>query len=121
MAAGTSRSPEAFFSSSSSPQPNWNYDVFLSFRGEDTRKNFTDHLYFALRDAGIKIFIDDNELRRGEDLTSELLRAIQGSKISVIVFSTNYAASRWCLEEWEMGKEKQFIYVQGRVNFQMKG
>lgn len=24
-------------------------------------------------------------------------------------------------EEWEMGKEKQFIYVQGRVNFQMKG
>jgi hypothetical protein len=52
-----------------------------------------------LRDAGIKIFRDDNELRRGEDLTSELLRAIQGSRISVIIFSTNYAASRWCLEE----------------------
>jgi hypothetical protein len=98
-AGGTSRSPEAFFSSSSSPQPNWNYDVFLCFRGEDTRKNFTDHLYFALRDAGIKIFRDDNELRRGEDLTSELLRAIQGSRISVIIFSTNYAASRWCLDE----------------------
>ncbi|GLT71450.1 hypothetical protein SLA2020_434660 [Shorea laevis] len=99
MAAGTSKSPEVFFSSSSSPQPNWIYDVFLCFRGEDTRTNFTDHLYFALRDAGIKIFKDDNELRRGEDLASKLLRGIQGSRISVIVFSMNYAASRWCLEE----------------------
>jgi hypothetical protein len=62
-------------------------------------RTFTDHLYFALRDAGIKIFKDDNELRRGEYLASELLRAIQGSRISVIVFSKNYATSRWCLEE----------------------
>ena len=93
MAAG------AFLSSSSSSHPSWTYDVFLSFRGEDTRKNFTDHLYFALRDAGINTFRDDNELRREEDITSELWSAIQGSKISVIVFSSNYAASRWCLEE----------------------
>ncbi|XP_059461858.1 disease resistance protein RUN1-like [Corylus avellana] len=99
MAIRTSRSPEAIFSSSSSPHSNWIYDVFLCFRGEDTRKNFTDHLYFALRDAGIKVFKDDNELRRGQYLASELIRAIQGSRISIIIFSRNYAASRWCLEE----------------------
>jgi hypothetical protein len=63
------------------------------------RKNFTDHLYFALRDVGIKIFKDDHELRRGEYLASELLRAIQGSRISIIIFSRNCVASRWCLEE----------------------
>jgi hypothetical protein len=63
------------------------------------RKNFTDHLYFALRDAGIKIFKDDHELQGGEYLASELLQGIQGSRISIIVFSRNYAASRWCLEE----------------------
>ncbi|XP_059461811.1 disease resistance protein RUN1-like [Corylus avellana] len=99
MAIRTSRSPKAIFSSSSSPCSNWIYDVFLCFRGEDTGKNFTDHLYFALRDAGIKIFKDDNELRKGQYLASELIRAIQGSKISIIVFSRNYVASRWCLEE----------------------
>ncbi|XP_059461808.1 disease resistance protein RUN1-like [Corylus avellana] len=99
MAIRIARSPVAIFSSSSSPRSNWIYDVFLCFRGEDTRKNFTDHLYFALRDAGIKIFKDDNELRRGQYLASELIRAIQGSRISIIVFSRNYAASRWCMEE----------------------
>ncbi|KAK9280364.1 hypothetical protein L1049_014053 [Liquidambar formosana] len=44
------------------------YDVFLSFRGEDTRKNFIDHLYFALKNAGINAFRDDNELPRGEEI-----------------------------------------------------
>ncbi|XP_059461841.1 disease resistance protein RUN1-like [Corylus avellana] len=99
MAIRTARSPDAIFSSSSSTHSKWIYDVFLCFRGEDTRKNFTDHLYFALRDAGIKIFKDDNELRRGQYLASELIRAIQGSRMSIIIFSRNYAASRWCMEE----------------------
>ncbi|PKI73028.1 hypothetical protein CRG98_006579 [Punica granatum] len=77
----------------------WRYDVFLSFRGEDTRKQFTDHLYHGLRDAGVNAFRDDNELPRGEDISSALIQAIRSSRISVIVFSENYANSRWCLEE----------------------
>ncbi|XP_059451123.1 disease resistance protein RUN1-like [Corylus avellana] len=91
--------PSSSSSSSSSFHSNRTYDVFLSFRGKDTRKNFTDHLYFTLDNAGIKTFRDDNELRRGEDISSELLSAIEGSKISIIVFSRDYAASTWCLEE----------------------
>jgi hypothetical protein len=77
----------------------WTYDVFLSFRGENMRKNFIDHLYFTLKNAGIKTFRDDNELRRGEDISSQLLSAIEGSKVSIIVFSKDYADSSWCLEE----------------------
>uniref|UniRef100_A0A6N2KWJ0 TIR domain-containing protein n=1 Tax=Salix viminalis TaxID=40686 RepID=A0A6N2KWJ0_SALVM len=88
-----------FSSTSSSYRHRWNYDVFLSFRGEDTRKQFTDHLYSALIQAGIHTFRDDNELPRGEEISPQLLRAIEGSRISVVVFSTNYASSRWCLDE----------------------
>jgi hypothetical protein len=51
--------------------------VFLSFRGEDTRKNFTDHLYTALVQAGIHTFRDDDEIGRGENIKSELQQAIQ--------------------------------------------
>ena len=88
-----------FSSSSNQPPDDYEYEVFLSFRGEDTRKNFTDHLYHALTEAGIYTFRDDEEIRKGEELSFELLRAIRGSRMSIIVFSENYASSRWCLEE----------------------
>ncbi|KAL5575993.1 hypothetical protein UlMin_017692 [Ulmus minor] len=83
----------------SSSSSSYRYDVFLSFRGEDTRLNFTGHLYEALRAAGINTFIDDDELPRGEAIGDELLRAIQGSKVSIIVFSRHYGDSSWCLDE----------------------
>ncbi|KAB2633930.1 TMV resistance protein N-like [Pyrus ussuriensis x Pyrus communis] len=86
-------------SSSFSTTPSWTYDVFLSFRGEDTRTNFTDHLYHALVRHGINTFIDHRELRSGEEISPSLLKAIQESRISVIIFSKNYASSRWCLDE----------------------
>ncbi|XP_034679745.1 disease resistance protein RPV1-like [Vitis riparia] len=79
--------------------PQWKYDVFLSFRGEDTRFNFTDHLYANLIRRGITTFRDDESLKRGEEIAPELLRAIEESRFSLIVFSENYAGSRWCLDE----------------------
>ncbi|TYJ12179.1 hypothetical protein E1A91_A11G331800v1 [Gossypium mustelinum] len=83
------------------------YDVFLSFRGEDTRKNFTDHLYEALKRSGIVTFRDDPKLEAGEEIAPELFNAIQQSWCSVIVFSETYAFSGWCLEELaEIVKQK---------------
>ncbi|RVW45278.1 TMV resistance protein N [Vitis vinifera] len=84
-------------SSTSSISPN--YDVFLSFRGEDTRKNFTDYLYTTLVRHGIQTFRDDEELEKGGVIASDLLRAIEESRIFIIIFSKNYADSRWCLNE----------------------
>ena len=75
------------------------YDVFINFRGEDTRKNFTDHLYKALCNKQIKVYIDEKSLGKGEEISSTLLQAIQSSKIALIIFSKNYASSTWCLDE----------------------
>jgi len=102
---GSSSSSSSFFetgsssSSSSSSLPRKTHDVFLSFRGEDTRRNFTDHLYNALVQAGVHTFRDNDHLPRGEEISSQLLEAIRGSKISIVVFSKGYATSTWCLEE----------------------
>ena len=73
--------------------------MFLSFCGVDTRKNFTDHLYNALKQRGIITFRDDEKLERGKYISPELLKAIEESKIAIIILSTNYAFSRWCLIE----------------------
>ena len=89
---------QASSSSSFASTHPWTYDVFLSFRGEDTRYNFTDHLHNNLVQEGIKTFRDD-KLTRGEEISKALVQAIEGSRISLIVFSENYASSKWCLDE----------------------
>ncbi|KAM0007316.1 putative TIR domain, P-loop containing nucleoside triphosphate hydrolase [Helianthus debilis subsp. tardiflorus] len=77
----------------------FSYDVFLSFRGEDTRHSFTDHLYHKLIQAGICTFRDDKEINRGEELKPEIEKAIKASRSSIVVLSENYATSTWCLDE----------------------
>ncbi|XP_060668158.1 disease resistance protein RPV1-like [Ziziphus jujuba] len=74
------------------------YDVFISFRGEDTRDSLTSHLYDALSQRKIHTFIDDR-LERGDEISPNFRKAIKDSKISVISFSENYASSTWCLDE----------------------
>ncbi|XP_025981861.1 disease resistance protein RUN1 isoform X6 [Glycine max] len=85
--AATTRSPASI------------YDVFLSFRGLDTRHGFTGNLYKALDDRGIYTFIDDQELPRGDEITPALSKAIQESRIAITVLSQNYASSSFCLDE----------------------
>ncbi|XP_061370716.1 disease resistance protein RUN1-like [Gastrolobium bilobum] len=80
----------------------WTYDVFLIFRGVDTRHNFTGNLYNSLHERGIHTFIDDEGLNKGDEITPSLLQAIQDSRIFIAVFSKNYASSTFCLEELVM-------------------
>jgi len=75
------------------------YDVFLSFRGEDTRYGFTGNLKKALDDKGVRTFMDDRELQRGEEITPSLFKAIEDSQIAIVVLSKNYAFSSFCLQE----------------------
>ncbi|CAL5425319.1 unnamed protein product [Camellia sinensis] len=99
--------------SSSSSTVQRKYDVFLSFSGIDTRLKFTSHLLAALERHGFYTFRDNTKLNRGEDIGSELLKAIEESSISIIVFSKNYAMSKWCLDElvWIMKCKKTFNQI----------
>nr|XP_043638437.1 disease resistance protein RUN1-like [Erigeron canadensis] len=85
--------------STSSVPRSFLYDVFLSFRGEDVRTSFVDHLFKALNDKGIIIYKDDKRIVKGEEISDQLIAAIKNSRFHIIVFSKNYANSAWCLEE----------------------
>ena len=89
----------SFPSSSSSAASRYNYDVFLSFRGVDTRYNFVGHLYEALIRKGIHTFKDDKNLDRGKPISPELLKAIDESRFAIVIISKDYASSAWCLDE----------------------
>ncbi|KEH17344.1 TIR-NBS-LRR TIR type disease resistance protein [Medicago truncatula] len=58
-----------FSSVSTDVGPKKKYDVFLSFRGEDTRRNFTSHLYDSLA--------DNTELQKGDEISPTLIKAIE--------------------------------------------
>ncbi|XP_052110217.1 TMV resistance protein N-like [Arachis duranensis] len=74
------------------------YDVFISFRGEDTRETFTVHLFNALANKTIRAYMDCL-LQRGDEVWPALEKAIESSLISIVVFSEKYATLKWCLEE----------------------
>ncbi|KAK9069162.1 hypothetical protein SSX86_013278 [Deinandra increscens subsp. villosa] len=86
-------------SSSSTTTIDYEYDVFLSFRGLDTRLSFISHLHKALVDANLTTFLDNEEIQTGESMKPGLERAIKSSRVSITVLSQNYASSTWCLDE----------------------
>ncbi|KAB2603583.1 TMV resistance protein N-like [Pyrus ussuriensis x Pyrus communis] len=97
MALSTQRASTSLLSDKSATR--WNYDVFLSFRGVDTRKGFVSHLRKELQRQGITTFFDDRELERGTSIPLELLSATKASHTVIVVLSPNYASSKWCLDE----------------------
>nr|WIL60008.1 nodulation protein [Melilotus officinalis] len=71
------------------------WQIFLSFRGEDTRASFTGYLYKALSQEGFKTFLDDGALHTGDQISPTLTNAIEASRLSIVVLSENYASSTW--------------------------
>ncbi|RDY08074.1 Disease resistance protein TAO1, partial [Mucuna pruriens] len=67
-------------------------------KGKDIRRGFLSHLIEAFKRKQINAFVDD-KLERGERIWASLVGAIEGSSISLILFSPDYPSSRWCLEE----------------------
>nr|XP_011462243.1 PREDICTED: protein VARIATION IN COMPOUND TRIGGERED ROOT growth response-like [Fragaria vesca subsp. vesca] len=68
--------------SSSEPRC-WKYDVFLSFRGPDTRKGITAQIRDRLCRSGIITFMDEPDLRVGDTISPTLIKAIKESRRTV--------------------------------------
>nr|DAD46080.1 TPA_asm: hypothetical protein HUJ06_004310 [Nelumbo nucifera] len=78
----------------------WKHMVFLSSVGEESNQNFIDDLYTSLVQKGVQTIRDHEEVsRNGEEIPPEVQKTMEESRISVIVFSRNYASSRCCLDK----------------------
>lgn len=75
------------------------FDVFISHRGPDVKKTLASLIYDRLRNRGLSVFLDKNEINRGEVIQHAICKAIQTARIHVALFSQRYAESTWCLEE----------------------
>lgn len=94
-----SGSPSSSANATAEELPVCHYEVFLSFRGPDVRRNFVDCFYDHLRSSGIVAFRDREEIKPGERINTKILEAIKHSNICVPVFSDDFATSAACLME----------------------
>ncbi|XP_030440178.2 TMV resistance protein N-like [Syzygium oleosum] len=82
--------------SSSKPRTS---QVFVCFRGSDLRYGFLTHLYAALDQTGMFIYKEIDDSRKGGKISAAIFKAIAESEFAIIIFSENFASSRWCLLE----------------------
>eukprot|EP00253_Pinus_taeda_P030869 PITA_30869 len=98
-------------SSSASTNTGQVYDVFLNHRGPDTKKGLASHIYRRLIVRELNVFLDQPELRKGENILHQIKEAIGTASVHVAIFSPTYAQSTWCLEELALMVESKSTII----------
>lgn len=78
------------------------FEVFINHRGPDVKKGLATRLNNCLEGHGLRVFLDDPALERGEWITPQIEGAIRTASVHVAIFSPGYAESSWCLDELVM-------------------
>src|SRR5262245_31470103 len=95
------------------------WHVFISYRS--INRSWVLHLYDALRSARFDVFLDQLEIAAGDSLTSRLNDALKRSQSGVIVWSTSFEDSEWCLSEYaamealRKDKARKFRFVVAKL------
>lgn len=79
--------------------PGKKWHVFLSYRS--VHRNWALHLYDALTQVGLKVFLDQFQLVAGQSLVTSLAQALSDSTSGVILWSNESTDSAWCQTEFE--------------------
>lgn len=87
------------------------YQVFINHRGTDVKKTLASLIYRDLTKLGLRVFLDNQELRIGDDFPPAIFEAIQSAYVHIAIFTEGYAQSRWCLDElyriWKSSQERK--------------
>jgi len=77
--------------------PTQEYDIFFSYSRKD--KDSADKIVRALRDSGLNVWLDENEIKDFDSIMRNLTLGLSRSKALVAYYSSKYPKSRYC--QWE--------------------
>lgn len=80
--------------------------VFLSHTTED--KPFVRRLAGRLREHGVRVWLDEAELKAGQSLLDSIGAAIDEMRFLIVVLSHHSIASKWVLEELKVALTREF-------------
>jgi hypothetical protein len=78
------------------------YDVFISHCGADCKRNFAVQLKNELERGGqLRCFLDDRDLRLGDDAAATMCTAMETAKFGVVIVTEGFFNREWCIKELE--------------------
>lgn len=90
------------------------WDVFISHARED-KERVARPLAGLLKAAGLRVWIDENELQLGDSLRRKIDHALAGSRYGVVVLSPAFFAKEWPQRELDalsaLGSESHILPV----------
>jgi hypothetical protein len=89
------------------------HDVFISHSSSD--KPVADSVCAVLENAGIRCWIAPRDVQPGRPFAGEITRAIQQSKVLVLIFSSRSNNSEQVLREVQLAAESHLHIVQFRI------
>lgn len=100
------------------PEPRW--DVFISHASEDLR-SVALPLAEALRQAGLRVWLDDSELTLGDKLRARINDGLAHSDFGIVILSPDFLAKAWPRDELhalmalEEGGRKRLLPLRHRL------
>jgi hypothetical protein len=82
------------------------YDVFLSHRGPDTKRNFAIRLKKELEEQRLTTFFDDRSMQAGDDASGSMQQAMLTAEWGVVVLSPGFFSSGYCMKELKVFLER---------------
>jgi tetratricopeptide (TPR) repeat protein len=79
----------------------FDYDVFISYSNRD-KEWVRGELLKRIEAAGLKAFIDCQDIRPGGASLAECERGVRQSRKALLILTPNYLESRWCRAEMNM-------------------
>src|SRR5256886_8530046 len=89
------------------------HDVFLSCSSQD--KTIADAVCAALENNSVRCWIAPRDVQPGRSFAGEITRAIQRSKVMVLVFSAHSNTSEQVLREVQLAANSHLHIVQFRI------
>src|SRR5438093_3684478 len=89
------------------------HEVFISHSSQD--KTIADAVCAALENNAIRCWIAPRDVQPGRTFAGEINRAIQRSKVMVLIFSTHSNRSEQVLREVQLASNSHLYIVQFRI------
>lgn len=89
-------------------------DVFISYAAH--QRDFSISMARKLENKGLKVRIHDRDFLPGIDIAENITNAIHNSRRTVVVMTSHFLKSHWCMFELNMARMES-IYSRGGENF----